>query len=85
MVLSYLKLSFCFSFLSLYLWNSVLESVEGGGICKEGLSLCVGNIFYIGDLDIIFNEVFEWSRLVLPEILRILFQTVLVDEMSLFT
>ena len=26
--------------------------------------MCVGNIFYIGDLSIIFNEVFKKSRLV---------------------
>ena len=40
---------------------------------------------YIGELSIIFNEVFELRRLFLLEILRIIFQTVLVlgDELSL--
>ena len=38
--------------------------VCGGEICWEGLSQSVSNIFYIGDLSIIFNDMFEWSRLI---------------------
>ena len=52
-------------FLLVFVFGKFCVEVCGGGIYLEGFISCIGNIFYIGDLSIISNGVFEWSRLVL--------------------
>ena len=85
-MLSDWKLSFCFSFVALYLWNSVLEFLEEEFVEKVSASVSVISFILVIWMLFLMRilRVVGWF---LPGIFRTIFQTVffLVEEFSWFT
>ena len=87
-MLIWLKVELLFFFCS-FVFREFCFGVFGRGICWKGLSQCISNILYINDLNVVFNEMLEGSRLIFASNFFVPFSTfavfVLVEEFSWFT